>query len=84
MLTSQPDTWELHTIPTNPTDRENLILLDARNIAGITPADFSDGYHLGETGAEKFTLWLASKINQKLLEKNESHQAPSHPTLPSR
>jgi hypothetical protein len=80
----QPEMWELDPKFIKLIDRENLILLDARNIAGITPADFSDGYHLGETGAEKFTLWLASKINQKLLEKNESHQAPSHPTLPSR
>lgn len=41
---------------------------DARSIPGMTEADFSDGYHLGETGKKKFTQWMHGQLDQHLIE----------------
>ena len=41
---------------------------DARSIPTMGESDFSDGYHLGETGKVKFTTWIHSQLNQHLVE----------------
>jgi hypothetical protein len=78
----QPEFWEMDPDFIKLIEIEKLKLIDARNIPEMTPDDFSDGYHLGETGAEKFTLWLSQQINQALLPKNESRQGQSQLILP--
>ncbi|MDG2324521.1 MAG: hypothetical protein P8M08_13470, partial [Akkermansiaceae bacterium] len=52
---SQPEYWELNSGLLELIEKKGVGLMDARSIPGMTADDFSDGYHLGESGAEKFT-----------------------------
>ena len=63
---SQPEYWELNSGLLELIERKGLGLMDARSIPGMTADDFSDGYHLGESGAEKFTKWFAKEISEKI------------------
>jgi hypothetical protein len=40
----------------------NAVLMDCRFIPGITPVDFSDGWHLNADGAAIFTRYMATKL----------------------
>ena len=57
----QPEPWDLDPQTDRLVNDYNLKILDARSLPGMTPDDFSDGYHLGESGAQKFTHWLAQQ-----------------------
>ena len=63
---SQPEYWELNSGLLELIERKGVGLMDARSIPGMTADDFSDGYHLGESGAEKFTRWFAKEISEKI------------------
>jgi hypothetical protein len=41
---------------------QRVTLLDARDIPGITPEDFPDGYHVGGRGARLYMSWLAARV----------------------
>ena len=63
---SQPEYWELNSGLLELIEKKGVGLMDARSIPGMTADDFSDGYHLGESGAEKFTKWFAEEISEKI------------------
>ncbi len=63
---SQPEYWELDSGLLELIEKKGVGLMDARSIPGMTADDFSDGYHLGESGAEKFTKWFAKEISEKI------------------
>ena len=63
---SQPEYWELNSGLLELIEKKGVGLMDARSIPGMTADDFSDGYHLGESGAEKFTKWFAKEISKKI------------------
>jgi hypothetical protein len=63
---SQPEYWELNSGLLELIEKKGVGLMDARSIPGMTADDFSDGYHLGESGAEKFTKWFAKEIFEKI------------------
>ena len=63
---SQPEYWELNSGLLELLEKKGVGLMDARFIPGMTADDFSDGYHLGESGAEKFTKWFAKEISEKI------------------
>jgi hypothetical protein len=63
---SQPAYWELNSGLLELIEKKGVGLMDARSIPGMTADDFSDGYHLGESGAEKFTKWFAKEISEKI------------------
>lgn len=63
---SQPEYWELNSGLLELIEKKGVGLMDARSIPGMTADDFSDGYHLGESGAEKFTNWFAKEISEKI------------------
>lgn len=63
----QPELWTLHPAVVSLARDHGTEVLDARAIDGITPADFSDGYHLGEAGAGKFSRWLAAALRDRPL-----------------
>ncbi|MGJ8696390.1 MAG: hypothetical protein ACSHYF_08725 [Verrucomicrobiaceae bacterium] len=58
----QPEPWPLDPQIPQLIKKYKLTLLDARSLPTITPDDFSDGYHLGESGSKKFTHWLAQTL----------------------
>lgn len=59
----QPHVWNFNPKALELANQYGANTLDARKIEGMTNEDFSDGYHLGETGNEKFSRWLARKMN---------------------
>ncbi|MCB1211292.1 MAG: hypothetical protein KDK97_18345 [Verrucomicrobiales bacterium] len=63
----QPEKWEVNPEAIRLTQAHAMGFLDARAIDGMTEADFSDGYHLGETGKEKFSRWLARALSTQSL-----------------
>ena len=58
----QPQPWNLDPTAVTLAREHGMKVLDARAIDGMTATDFSDGYHLGETGAAKFSRWLAGQL----------------------
>ena len=58
----QPHVWDFNPEAAKIIQNQGMHTLDARQIDGMTDADFSDGYHLGETGKEKFSRWLAREM----------------------
>ena len=58
----QPEKWNLHPDAVALIERNEMKLLDARQIKGMTADDFWDGYHLGERGKKKFSYWMAEQI----------------------
>mgnify|MGYP001814784235 CR=1 FL=1 len=58
----QPEVWPLHPEAVALIERHGMKLLDAREIEGMTEEDFWDGYHLGDSGMEKFSQWMAGQI----------------------
>jgi len=58
----QPEYWELDPLLVDKIEEKEIGLLDARAIPEMREEDFSDGYHLGESGAEKFTRWFAGQV----------------------
>jgi len=63
----QPDVWDFNPKAAQIIKDNGGVILDARRIPGMTEADFSDGYHLGETGKEKFSRWIAHQMKEKNL-----------------
>ncbi len=63
----QPEMWTVNPAAIQLTEEHAMGFLDARAIDGMTEADFSDGYHLGETGQEKFSRWLARALSTQSL-----------------
>lgn len=59
----QPHVWDFNPKAEALASQYGMSTMDARRIEGMTEEDFSDGYHLGESGAEKFSRWLAREIN---------------------
>jgi hypothetical protein len=41
-----------------------MTCIDAREVPGLTPAHFYDGYHLGPEGAAIFTRYLCTMLSQ--------------------
>jgi len=62
-----PKVYSLDNNLINIFNRYKVDFIDGRSIQEIHPSDFSDGYHLNEVGAEKFTRYII--VNQKLNEK---------------
>lgn len=60
----QPEVWDFNPQAEKLAAEYGMNTLDARAIEGMSEADFSDGYHLGESGAEKFSRWLAHEIKR--------------------
>lgn len=58
----QPNRWPLHPEAVALAKKHGMKVLDARQLEEMTEEDFSDGYHLGESGTKKFTLWMAEQI----------------------
>ncbi|MBT8037916.1 MAG: hypothetical protein KJO21_10260 [Verrucomicrobiae bacterium] len=66
----QPDVWDYNPAATHVAEKHGMQVIDARSIDGMTESDFSDGYHLGESGAEIFSRWMAQQIsNHRPLDK---------------
>lgn len=55
--------WDLNPAAVSLARQHGMEMLDARAIDGMTKDDFSDGYHLGPKGAEKFSRWLADALH---------------------
>ncbi|MBK1853712.1 hypothetical protein JO972_01970 [Verrucomicrobiaceae bacterium 5K15] len=62
----QPEVWDFNPEAQKIIEAEGMTVLDARAIPGMTPEDFSDGYHLGETGKVKFSRWMAGQLKAQL------------------
>lgn len=62
----QPEVWDFNPEAQKIIETEGMTVLDARRIPGMTEKDFSDGYHLGETGKEKFSKWMAEQLDNQL------------------
>ena len=62
----QPEVWDYNSAATALAEKHGMKVLDARSIDGMTEEDFSDGYHLGETGGEKFSRWMAEQMKQHM------------------
>ena len=62
----QPEIWDLDPALIETVESNGATLVDARAIAGMNDADFSDGYHLGESGREKLTRFLAEVLSAEL------------------
>jgi len=60
----QPEVWDYNTAATKLAEKHGMKVLDARSIEGMKEEDFSDGYHLGETGGEKFSRWMARQLKE--------------------
>ncbi len=60
----QPEVWDFDPKAVELIKKEGQIILDARQIKGMTPEDFYDGYHLGDTGKERFSKWLAREMKR--------------------
>lgn len=58
----QPEFYELAPELRQMIEKNGMKWLDARKIPGMDEKDFSDGYHLGESGKKKLTLWLAATL----------------------
>ncbi len=65
----QPEVWDYNPAVTRLAEKYGMKVLDARQIPGMTEKDFSDGYHLGESGAEKFSQWMAEQMAKSALRK---------------
>ena len=62
----QPESWDFDPSAAEVIIDNEALLVDGRTIKGMTEADFSDGYHLGETGTKRFTLFLAEALAKEL------------------
>ena len=62
----QPEVWDYNPAATEVAEKYGMKVLDARQIEGMAEKDFSDGYHLGETGGAKFSKWIARQIKETL------------------
>ena len=62
----QPEIWDFNPEAQKLIEAEGMTVMDARDIDGMTPEDFSDGYHLGESGNEKFSKWMAEQLSEIL------------------
>ncbi|NWK54777.1 hypothetical protein HW115_04100 [Verrucomicrobiaceae bacterium N1E253] len=60
----QPEVWDFNPDAAELAKNNGMDVYDARQIDGMQESDFSDGYHLGESGADKFSRWLARKMQQ--------------------
>ena len=62
----QPDVWPLNPDALSLAQSHGMRVLDARAIPGMTKEDFADGYHLGTSGSQKFSRWLAAELHAEL------------------
>ena len=67
----QPEHYDIPQLAIDTVIDSGMKWVDARNIEGVTEADFSDGYHLGDSGTIKFTQWMAKKLRQHLEKDNK-------------
>lgn len=58
----QPRGWDLDPNLVETVKKGGATLVDARAIPGMTVEDFPDLYHLGKSGTEKFTRFLAEVL----------------------
>ncbi len=58
----QPHVWDFNPKAAQIIQNQGMQTLDAREIEGMTDADFSDGYHLRDTAKDKFSRWLAPEL----------------------
>lgn len=72
----QPHVWDFNPEAEALASRHGMTTLDARQIEGMKDEDFSDGYHLGETGKQKFTRWLAAEMQKLTIEKSTPSTGP--------
>ena len=66
----QPGGWNLNPEAIKLAKKHGMKFLDARQLPNMKDEDFSDGYHLGKTGSEKFTKWMAKKVKNNLPKEN--------------
>ena len=62
----QPEVWDFNPKAADLAKEHGMKVIDARKIPGMTPEDFLDGYHLGDSGAEKFTRWMAEQVKTRI------------------
>jgi len=73
----QPEVWDLDPNLVRTIEDSGMQIIDARAISTITPADFSDGYHLDHNrdedetdpsriGDEKFSDFMGQKLGEDL------------------
>lgn len=62
----QPEFYEVDQKAIDLIKGNGMKFVDARNIEGMTPEDFSDGYHLGDSGNEKFTAWMIKQLDERV------------------
>jgi hypothetical protein len=62
----QPEPWKVAPEALALIKQHGMEVRDATSIPGMTEADFSDGYHLGDTGKVKFSRWLAGALSKGL------------------
>lgn len=62
----QPEYYEMDEGVAEIITRSGMKLVDARKIEGMTAEDFSDGYHLGDSGNEKFTAWMIQQLKERV------------------
>lgn len=60
----QPEFYELDPELRQLVEKNGMRWLDARQIPGMKEDDFSDGYHLGDSGMKKLTLWMADILKK--------------------
>jgi len=65
----QPNHYDIPQLAIDTVVNSEMKWVDARNIEGMIEDDFSDGYHLGDTGTKKFTHWMSKRLHQYLQEK---------------
>lgn len=62
----QPEVWDLDPELVRTIEASGMTLIDAREIETMGEEDFSDGYHLGETGKQKLSLFLGKRVGDAL------------------
>ena len=62
----QPRHWALDPAAVAVIRENGAHLIDGRSIPGMVESEFSDGYHLAETGRTRFTRFLASRLSDEL------------------
>ena len=62
----QPRHWTIDPAAVAVIRENGAHLIDGRSIPGMVESEFSDGYHLAETGRTRFTRFLASRLSDEL------------------
>ena len=62
----QPEPWTVDPEARATIEEQGATLIDRSVNPRMGRSDFSDGYHLGETGKIRFTSFLASVLSEEL------------------